>query len=427
MRKVVGMELGSTLVTTATTIVEMLRDEHFDEVAALFAPPLRAVVSTDALRAAWTAEIGKRGPITGIGEPDAEPVDAGLTRLGVPLHCEHSDLTVLMSIDEGGLLQGLQLAPATSTAWSPPPYADPAAFTEHEVTLDAGSSAVAGTLTRPTEPGSRAGVVLLPGGGPFDRDETSGPNKPLKDLAWGLACRGVTTLRFDKITHTRRDAASVPGFTMSDEYVPHAAAAVRLLQRESTVDSERVFVLGHSMGGKVAPRVAAAEPSVAGLLILAGDTQPMHHAAIRVARHLATVVPGLLGQDAVDLFVRQAANVDSPGLSPATPAADLPFGFSASYWLDLRGYDPVATAAALDKPMLILQGGRDYQVTVEDDLSRWQAGLSDRPDVTIHVHAADDHLFFPGTGPSTPADYEKPDHVDRAVVDDIADWLDETR
>ncbi|MFC3452310.1 alpha/beta fold hydrolase [Amycolatopsis speibonae] len=420
------MNLETTPAATAAAIAEMLREGHFDEVETYFAPPLRAVVRADALRAAWTAETAKRGPVTGLGDPVAEPAAAGLVRVGVPVHCERGDLTVLMSVDEEGLLQGLQLTPPASAAWTPPPYADPATFTEHEVTLDAGSSTVTGTLTRPMGPGTRPGVVLLPGGGPFDRDETSGPNKPLKDLAWGLAHRGVAVLRFDKITHSRPETASARGFTMSDEYVPHATAAVRLLRQESTVDSGRVFVLGHSMGGKVAPRVALAEPAIAGLLILAGDTQPMHHAAIRVARHLMTAVPGLLGQDTVDLFTRQAANVDSPGLSPATPAADLPFGFSASYWLDQRGYDPVQAAAGLDKPMLILQGGRDYQVTVEDDLSRWRAGLADRPDVTIRVHADDDHLFFPGTGPSTPADYEEPAHVDPAVIDDIAEWLGRT-
>lgn len=114
------------------------------------------------------------------------------------------------------------------------------------------------------------------------------------------------------------------------------------------MDAERVFVLGHSMGGKVAPRVAAA---------------------------LATVV------------------------------------------------EQAAAAAALDRPMLILQGGRDYQVTVEDDLARWQEALAGRPDVTIRVHAADNHLFFPGDGPSTPAEYDPPEHVDPAVVADIAEWL----
>ena len=73
--------------------------------------------------------------------------------------------------------------------------------------------------------------------------------------------------------------------------------------------------------------------------------------------------------------------------------------------------------------MLILQGGRDFQVTAADDLSGWEAGLGDRADVTIRVHEADNHLFFPGAGPSTPGEYEAPQHVDPAVVADIASWL----
>ncbi len=73
--------------------------------------------------------------------------------------------------------------------------------------------------------------------------------------------------------------------------------------------------------------------------------------------------------------------------------------------------------------MLILQGGRDYQVTIDDDLSRWRAGLGHRADVTIRVYGAGNHLFFPGTGASTLADYDTPQHVDPAVVADIAGWL----
>ncbi|HEV2640656.1 MAG TPA: hypothetical protein VGX23_36365 [Actinocrinis sp.] len=96
---------------------------------------------------------------------------------------------------------------------------------------------------------------------------------------------------------------------------------------------------------------------------------------------------------------------------------------SAPYWLDLRAYNPVAVARTLDVPMLILQGGRDYQVTVADDLANWRTGLADRPNVTTRVYEADDHLFFPGTQPSTPAGYEPAQHVDPAVITDIADWL----
>ncbi|WP_329105890.1 alpha/beta hydrolase family protein [Streptomyces sp. NBC_01439] len=307
--------------------------------------------------------------------------------------------------------------------WTPPPYAEPGRFDEHDVTLGTGPLAVSGTMSVPRDRAPGPGVVLLAGGGPFDRDESIGPNKPFKDLAWGLASRGATVLRFDKATFAHRDAAAAANLTMTQEYVPHAVDAVDLLRSHRSVDPERVFVLGHSMGGKAAPAVAAAAPSVAGLVIMAGDTQPMHHAAVRVAGHLATLLPDQVPPAVVETFRRQAALVDSAELTPSTPSADLPFGLSAAYWLELRDYDPVAIAAGLGKPMLILQGGRDYQVTVADDLVRWRTGLAGRPEVDIRVHEADDHLFFPGSGPSTPVEYATPQHVDPAVIADIAHWL----
>ncbi|WP_415646161.1 alpha/beta hydrolase family protein [Stackebrandtia soli] len=311
--------------------------------------------------------------------------------------------------------------------WVPPSYTEPSRFAEHDVTVGTGPLAVSGTVSVPNGPAACPGVVLLAGGGQFDRDATSGPNKPLKDLAWGLASRGIAVLRFDKATFAHGDFAAAPDLTMTREYLPYAVDAIGLLRRHPAVDAERVFVLGHSMGGKIAPRIAAVESSVAGLVIMAGDVQPMHHAAVRVITYLAAMVPDLVPPSTVEIFGRQAALVDSADLTSSTPAAELPFGLPASYWLELRDYDPVAIATGLRKPMLILQGGRDYQVTVDDDLTRWRAGLGDRPEVDIRVHDADDHLFFPGTGPSTPADYERPQHVDPAVIGDIVEWVGRAR
>ncbi len=409
----------------AAAVVAMARQERFAEMEQLFAPRMRAVVSAETVRVGWVGEISRIGPVTEVGEPVSEPFDGepGLVKVSVPVTCERGALIMVMTVDDAGMMHGLLLAPPTTTSWQPPGYAAPRRFTEQEVTVGSGPLTVPGTLTLPRGRGPRPGVVLLAGGGTFDRDETSGANKPLKDLAWGLASRGVAVARFDKVTFTHSQVATEPGFTVTDEYVPHAVAAVRLLQRQPGVDPARVFVLGHSMGGRVAPRVAAAEATVAGMVILAGDTQPMHHALLRVARYLASLSPDSIPPAALETLKRQAALVDSPDLSPTTPAADLPFNWSASYWLDLRSDDPVATAATLGKPMLILQGGRDYQVTVADDLTGWQAALAHSPDVVIRVYDADNHLFFPGSGPSTPAEYEPPQHVDPAVVTDIAEWL----
>lgn len=310
-------------------------------------------------------------------------------------------------------------------AWRAPEYAAPAAFVEREVILGSGALAVPGTVTVPRGERRVPAVVLLAGGGPFDRDGTAGPNKNLKDLAWGLAGRGVAVLRFDKATYAHPGTiAATTGFTPTDEYVPPAVAAVAYLRGLADIDADHVYVLGHSMGGRFAPRVAAAEPAVAGLIVLAGDTVPLQWSLVRVVEHLSRVDPATAAAlPSAEIATVQAQLVDSDDLSPATPADRLPFGMPAAYWLDLRAYDPAAVAASLDLPMLFLQGERDYQVTVDADLAGWRAALADRPRVTIRTYPADDHMFFPGAGISLPADYARPQHVDREVVADIAEWV----
>jgi uncharacterized protein len=97
-------------------------------------------------------------------------------------------------------------------------------------------------------------------------------------------------------------------------------------------------------------------------------------------------------------------------------------GKPVSYWLDLRGYDPPEAAKALQQPVLILQGERDYQVTM-DDFHRWKAALSSQQNVTFKSYATLNHLFIEGNGKSSPAEYHRPGHVAEVVIHDIAQWI----
>ena len=93
-----------------------------------------------------------------------------------------------------------------------------------------------------------------------------------------------------------------------------------------------------------------------------------------------------------------------------------------AYWLDLRGYDPPAVAKDLKQPMLVLQGERDYQVTMED-FAGWQEALSSKSNVEFKVYPDLNHLFMEGVGKSSPAEYEQPKHVAVIVIEDIAHWI----
>lgn len=95
---------------------------------------------------------------------------------------------------------------------------------------------------------------------------------------------------------------------------------------------------------------------------------------------------------------------------------------SGVYWLALKKYQQVEVAKKLDKPMLILAGQRDYQVTSKD-YQLWKKALGAKKNVTIKSYRPLNHLFIAGKGKPNPGEYNKPGHVAKEVIDDIAKWI----
>ena len=134
--------------------------------------------------------------------------------------------------------------------------------------------------------------MLVHGSGPNDRDETLGPNKPFRDLAWGLADRGIAVLRYDKRTSVYGGKmAGNKNLTVREETIDDALLAVKLLRGRPDIDPKRIFILGHSLGGMVAPRIGADDPSLAGLIILAGATRPLPDVAREQLEYIASLSP----------------------------------------------------------------------------------------------------------------------------------------
>jgi dienelactone hydrolase len=338
---------------------------------------------------------------------------------------ERAAVEIRVAFNPQDQIGGLGYLPLKSTvAYSPPGYVTPSAFREQAVTIDAGGWPLPGTITMPIGDGPFPAVVLVHGSGPNDRDETVGPNKPFRDLAEGLATRGIAVLRYDKRTrvHSGR-AASSTSFTVNDEVVDDAIAAIKMLRATAGIRADRVFLLGHSLGGMLAPRIAAADPSIAGLILLAGPATPLEQAIVNQTRYLS-MLDGTISADeqrALDAAIKLAADVKAAKPGDATLLSG-PISAPASYWIDLREYDPPAAASRLEQPMLVLQGERDYQVTM-DDFAAWRRAIGSRANVQLKSYPALNHLFIAGSGPSTPVEYQRPGHVEEAVVADIAGWI----
>ena len=281
-----------------------------------------------------------------------------------------------------------------------------------------------GTLTLPVGSGPFPAVVLVAGSGPNDRDETIGPNKPLKDIADGLAAAGIASLRYDKRTLTYGvQMMERGGFTVDDEVTDDALAAVQLLGRQKQVDSQHLFVLGHSLGAMMAPRIGKRDAKLAGLILLAAPARPLLAVSAQQVREVG-VRQGMTAKQVADneqIIAAERTLLDKadPQHPPSGSFARVP----QSYWLSLHRYDQVAVAKGLSMPMLFLQGSSDFQVSPKRDFARWKQDLQRHPDVTFDLYPGLSHLFMAAGKAGTVADYSVPGHVNAKVIHDIAAWI----
>lgn len=360
--------------------------------------------------------------------PFAKELDATPKKLGklngviFRLRFEKSIIKLQMALDAKGQMASFLIVGVESIkGWRPPRYVKKDRFETRAATVQHDNIELPAVLTLPVGDQRVPGLVLVHGSGPHDEDETIGPNKPFRDLAEGLASMGVAVLRYEKRTHKYGTEMKAEDVTLAEETIDDALAAAALLRKEPRVDPDRVFVLGHSLGGMAAPFIAARDEQLAGIVILAGSARPLVDIVEEQIAFIANADGSLSEEEKKQIEeVHQAAEAIRAGKLDEVRKPLL--GAPSAYWQRISAMDPVAEAAKLRCPMLIIQGGRDYQVTTKC-FDRWKAGLTRRSDVTFRLYDQLNHLMITGKGPPSPADYGKAGHVSKKVVQDIADWI----
>lgn len=421
----------------ARAIVDELGALRFEQVAGRFAPSLRSRLNAPALAETWRAVLDKVGTYRSTGAAHSE-LRADAKVFYIRTLFERAELETLIALDSSGRITGIAIRPVPpSVAFYAPDYVDQSRFREHEIRVPdpehfcgTGTCGLPGTLSIPNGAGPFPAVVLLHGSGPQDRDQSLGESRPFRDLAWGLASLGIAALRYEKRTHFLRGRlapAQIEALTVQQEYVDDAQSAVELLRQRSDIAQGQVFLLGYSQGAAVLPRLAAADAELAGFISLAGPLRPLEDVVLDQVRFLARVDGREDPQESAELrrLEAQVARVKTLTPTAHVPASELPLGLPQAYWLDLAAHPPAAALSDEARPFLVLQGERDYQVTLAD-FAVWKRLLGRAPRARFKTYPALNHLFVAGDGPILPQEYLRPGHVHAEVVRDIASFVRES-
>lgn len=311
-----------------------------------------------------------------------------------------------------------------SSKYVDPPYADKNLYVEKDIAIQSDEFRLPGILTTPKTATKYPVVVLVHGSGVQDRDETVENVKPFRDLALGLAAKGIATIRYDKRTKVY-GINSVPKdgrLTIQEETISDAVAAIRMAGKLPGANPSKVYLLGHSLGAMMAPRIAESTPALAGIIEMAMPARSFADMLADQFKYLFSLQPQN-EQKAGALKAAMDMTVAIKNADTLKNQDDLLMGASAYYWSDLNKYNQVEAAKKVKIPMLILQGERDYNVTLKD-FNILKENLSGKKNVTFISYPLLNHAFTAGTGAmSTPAEFGVPANIPIKVIDDIATFI----
>lgn len=399
--------------------VQLLIGGKFDDAVATFDDTMRAAMSADQLRGAWAQLEATYGAFQSKGQAVVAPY-MQYKLAYVPCRFDRGGIRAKVVYDTTGRVAGLYFE-ADPNATPPTPEAQidkPVA--EREVTVGEGEWALPATFSTPLEGPVRCGVVFVHGSGPQDRDGSVGPNKPFRDLAWGLGPKGIAALRYDKRTKVHGAKYAARPITVNEEVIDDALAAMNTLRAMPEMKDKPVYLIGHSLGAMLAPEIAARDGNLDGVVLLAGVARPFEDVLVDQFTYLASVKK----QDSADeqlAFVK--AKMEAIRARTLDPNENL-MGAPVSYWYDICGRDAEVIldhAGSLKCRILVLQGARDYQAKIED-FERFKEALKDHPRAEFKLFRFLNHIFARGRGMAVPTEYGRDTPVDPPVIEHIAAW-----
>ncbi|RYG16259.1 MAG: DUF3887 domain-containing protein [Chitinophagaceae bacterium] len=411
-----------SLFGKANSFFDLFAAGKFEEAHGYFSEEGKTKVTAENLKQFWTNMEAKLGKVKSI-DASGSRAQGEYFAVTVGGEFQYAKQDFILLFDKTEKLVGMHLPPKATT-YRAPGYADSTLYKEKSTYLQWPGHKLAAVITTPKDGNSFPIVVLVHGSGPNDMDETIGPNKPFKDIAAGLAVNGIASIRYVKRTVIYPQEFN-KAYTVKEEVLDDALQAIALAKTVQGVDLKQIYVLGHSLGGMLAPRIATLAPDLKGIILAAAPARKLSDIIIEQNKYMVAQTKDTTAamQKTLADAITEIEKTKITKLGKMKPDSIL-LGIPASYWVDLNSNDQVETAKKLKQRIFIIQGGYDFQVG-ETDFNLWKDALSANSNVTLKLYPEYNHLFSQQEAKGNALQYQKPGNVEQRVIEDLASWIKE--
>jgi dienelactone hydrolase len=273
-------------------------------------------------------------------------------------------------------------------------------------------------------------VVLVQGSGPSNMDEKIGNNSPFKDLADGLSEKGVAVLRYDKRTFIYgKEMKDDTGLSVKEETIDDAILAADFLRKDSRIDPNKIFIIGHSLGGMLAPRIDAEGGNFAGIIIMGGSPRKLEEIMMdqnNEVLHTLNKFLQIIAKKQISILSSKFENIYNLSDDEAKSTIVLGKHNRAFYFKEMGEHPAIQYLNETEKPVFILQGEKDFHLSVKKDFYGYKTYLGERPNVTYKLYPNLNHMFMTsvyGEILKMKKEYKVAQHMDHQVINDISEWI----
>ncbi len=304
-------------------------------------------------------------------------------------------------------------------------------MTEEKIIIGAGTEfPLNGKLTLPKKSEKPVpAVVFVHGSGSSNMDEKVMKVTPFKDLAEGLAKHGIASVRYDKRSFAHgRKMMKKGNLTVREEVIEDAVLASEMLKNDPRIDSEKVFIIGHSMGAMLAPRIDAEGGNFKGLVLLAGTLDTLEGVLFRQLDEMKNGKSKIMSWIASAQEKKFRKSFENLYELSDEEAKKIPYagGVNLYYFKEMGEHRAEGYLEKTEKPVLIMQGTKDLQVSTEKDFGGYKRAFGERENFSFRLYEGLNHCFVPALYDDiskATKEFSKERHIGDNIISDIAGWI----